>query len=94
MIRDFFGLADHDGWITSDCDAVDNVFDPHNYTTTLVNATAVSIKAGTDVDCGTSYGSSLVEAVNSSLVDETSVRTALTRLYGSLVRYVSEIIML
>ncbi|KZV77767.1 glycoside hydrolase family 3 protein [Peniophora sp. CONT] len=86
LIRDFFGLADSDGWITSDCDAVDNVFDPHAYTTTLVNATAVSIKAGTDVDCGTSYGSSLVAAVNGSLVDETSVRTALTRLYGSLVR--------
>ena len=62
------------------------VFDPHNYTTTLVNASAVSLKAGTDVDCGTTYSTTLASAVNQSLVSEDQIRTALVRLYGSLVR--------
>lgn len=84
LIRDHFGLGD--GWITSDCDAVDNVFDPHNYTSTLVNASAVSLKAGTDVDCGTTYSQTLVDAVNQKLVTEDDVKTSMVRLYSSLVR--------
>ncbi|KIP06623.1 glycoside hydrolase family 3 protein [Phlebiopsis gigantea 11061_1 CR5-6] len=83
IVREQFGL---DGWITSDCDAVENVFDPHQYTTTAANASAVSMKAGTDVDCGTTYSSTLVDAVNQGLVDEDHVKTAMTRLYTSLVK--------
>jgi beta-D-xylosidase 4 len=86
IVRDFYGFAQWDGWVTSDCDAVGNVFTNHNYTTTLANASAVSVKAGTDVDCGTSYSTTLASAVNQSLVTEDEVRQALVRLYGSLVR--------
>lgn len=83
IVRDHFGL---EGWITSDCDAVDNVFDPHHYTTTLVNASAVSLKAGTDVDCGTTYSSTLVDAVNQNLVTIDDVKNSIVRLYTSLVK--------
>ncbi|KAI0319841.1 beta-xylosidase [Amylostereum chailletii] len=83
ILRDFYGL---EGWITSDCDAVGNVFDPHHYTTTLTNASAVSLKAGTDVDCGTTYSETLQDAINQNLVSEDDVKQSLTRLYGSLVR--------
>ena len=84
IIREHFGLGD--GWITSDCDAVANVFDPHHYTTTLVNASAVSLKAGTDVDCGTTYSQTLVDAVNQTLVTEDDIKNSLVRLFSSLVR--------
>ncbi|KAI0028412.1 glycoside hydrolase family 3 protein [Vararia minispora EC-137] len=86
IVREFYGFESWDGWVTSDCDAVGNVFDPHHYTSTLVNASAVSLKAGTDVDCGMTYATTLASAVNQSLVSESEVRTAITRLYGSLVR--------
>ncbi|KAI0066953.1 glycoside hydrolase family 3 protein [Artomyces pyxidatus] len=85
IIRDYFQLGENQ-WITSDCDAVLNVFDPHNYTTSLAEAAALSIQAGTDLDCGTTYPGILAQAVDQNLVAETDVRTALTRLYGSLVR--------
>ncbi|KAI0052761.1 glycoside hydrolase family 3 protein [Auriscalpium vulgare] len=84
VIRDFFKLGD-DQWITSDCDAVYNVFNPHNYTS-LVNASAVSMEAGTDLDCGTTYAGTLYASVTQGLVSEDLVRQALIRLYGSLVR--------
>lgn len=85
LIREHFGLGE--GWITSDCDAVGNVFDPHMYTTSFVNASAVSLNAGTDVDCGTTYSTTLVEAVNQKLVTEDQIKKSLVRLYSSLVRY-------
>ncbi|EKM50841.1 glycoside hydrolase family 3 protein [Phanerochaete carnosa HHB-10118-sp] len=84
IIRGHFGLGD--GWITSDCDAVANIFSPHQYTTTLVNASAVALKAGTDVDCGTTYSQTLVDAVDQNLVTEDDIKNSMIRLYRSLVR--------
>ena len=40
-----------DGYITSDCDADENVFRPHNYTATPEEAVQAVLHAGTDVDC-------------------------------------------
>ncbi|EJD55091.1 beta-xylosidase [Auricularia subglabra TFB-10046 SS5] len=84
IVRDFYGLGD--GWITSDCDAVQNVFTTHNFTTTQANASAISLKAGTDVDCGNVYAQSLGDALDQGLVEEDDLKQALVRLYGSLVR--------
>ncbi|KAA1475144.1 glycoside hydrolase family 3 protein [Dentipellis sp. KUC8613] len=85
LVRDYYGLG-NDQWITSDCDAVGNVFTPHNYTQTLAEASAVSLKAGTDIDCGTSYSESLGAAVNQSLVTQADLQQALYRQFNSLVR--------
>ena len=41
VLRDAWGLAE-DRWVTSDCDAVGNVYDPHGYTEDFVNGSAVS----------------------------------------------------
>ncbi|THV04770.1 beta-xylosidase [Dendrothele bispora CBS 962.96] len=84
IAREFWGLGDQ--WITSDCDAVGNVFDPHHFTDTLANASAVSLLAGTDVDCGTSYADSLGDALDQGLVTEDDISKSLVRLYASLVR--------
>jgi|EP01046_Picozoa_sp_COSAG06_P023649 beta-glucosidase len=44
-----------DGYVTSDCDAVGDVYTPepagHGYASP-VDGTAMSLKAGTDMDCG------------------------------------------
>jgi xylan 1,4-beta-xylosidase len=82
--REYFGFGN--GWITGDCLAVQDVYDPHNYTTTLVNATAVSLKAGTDIDCGITYNETLIDAVNQKLITEDDIKNAQIRLWSSLVR--------
>ncbi|TFY73600.1 hypothetical protein EWM64_g10412 [Hericium alpestre] len=85
LVRDFYGLG-NDHWITSDCDAVNNVFTPHNYTTSNANASALSLKAGTDIDCGTTYSTSLGDAIDQNLVTKADLKQALYRQYASLVR--------
>ncbi|KAI5891827.1 glycoside hydrolase family 3 protein [Schizophyllum commune H4-8] len=84
VLRDAWGLAE-DRWVTSDCGAVGNVYDPHGYTEDLVNASTVSLKAGTDLNCGTNYTQYLPEAYDRGLIDEDDLKAALTRLYASLV---------
>ncbi|OJA19099.1 hypothetical protein AZE42_10045 [Rhizopogon vesiculosus] len=85
ILRDFYSFA-QDRWITSDCDAVDNIYSPHNYTATPQQAAADALKAGTDLDCGTFYADWLPIAYNESLITETELRTALIHQYASLVR--------
>ncbi|KAF8507443.1 glycoside hydrolase family 3 protein [Gautieria morchelliformis] len=85
LLRDSWGFGE-DRWVTSDCDAVDNIFNGHNFTATLPEAAAVALKAGTDVDCGTTYSQQLPAALNQSLVTVADLQKALTRQYASLVR--------
>ncbi|KIJ64903.1 glycoside hydrolase family 3 protein [Hydnomerulius pinastri MD-312] len=85
ILRDFWGFT-QDRWITSDCDAVDNIYNPHNYTATPQQAVADALMAGTDIDCGTFYSTWLPTAYNESLITETQLRTALIHQYSSLVR--------
>jgi beta-D-xylosidase 4 len=85
ITRDHFGLGENQ-WITSDCDAVANIFDPHNFTNSLANASALALHAGTDIDCGSTYSDNLGLALNQSLIVEADIVQALVRRYGSLVR--------
>ncbi|KAE9395495.1 beta-xylosidase [Gymnopus androsaceus JB14] len=85
ITRDYFGLGE-DQWITSDCDAVENIFDPHNYTNSLANASALALHAGTDIDCGSTYSDNLALALNENLIVEADIVQAMVRRYGSLVR--------
>lgn len=84
ILRDFYGFA-QDRWVTSDCDAVQTIYSPHNYATPQ-QAVADALKAGTDLDCGNFYGEWLPIAYNESLITETDLRTALVHQYSSLVR--------
>lgn len=86
LVRDFWGLGEREGWITGDCGAVQNIYQPHGYTDTLVNATAVAMEAGTDLDCGDVYSPNLWTAVVEGLITAGQIETALIRLYGSLIR--------
>lgn len=85
LLRNYWGFDDT-RWVTSDCDAVDNIYDGHYYTSNLVEAVADALKSGTDLDCGTTYSEYLPAAYNQSLITETELRGSLTRQYASLVR--------
>ncbi|KAJ7606384.1 glycoside hydrolase family 3 protein [Mycena polygramma] len=84
ILRDYWGF-DENRWVTSDCDAVANFID-HKFSPDLPHAAASGIKAGTDVDCGTTYGDNLGAALSQSLVNVSDIAAAQTRLYTSLVR--------
>ncbi|TFK43326.1 glycoside hydrolase family 3 protein [Crucibulum laeve] len=86
ILRDYWGFNDEGRWVTSDCDAVDNIFSTHNFTSTYAEAVADALKAGTDVDCGTAYSLHLPDAFNQSLITRPDLEKALVRLYSSLVR--------
>lgn len=66
-----------------DSGAVENVWTPepqgHGYTD-KVNATAISVIAGTDVDCGSQYSSEFGAAVETGELTEAAIDLALTRL--------------
>ena len=74
-------------YVTSDCDAVGDVYTPepagHGYASPL-DAVAMSLKAGTDMDCGDwgkhAYLSQLPAAVKAGKVSEADLDKALLRL--------------
>ena len=72
-----------DGYVTSDCGAVNNVWTPepngHGYTT-ATKAAAISVIAGTDVDCGSQYSQYFEKAVAAGDLKEEQIDLALTRL--------------
>jgi beta-D-xylosidase 4 len=84
VLRDYWGFDDN-RWVTSDCDAVANFID-HKFSPDLPHAAATAIIAGTDVDCGSTFGNNLGAALNMSLVNVSTIQNALTRQYTSLVR--------
>lgn len=57
----------------------------HKYTKELSEASALSIKAGTDLDCGSSYDK-LDDAIKAGLVNETVLDVALRRLFVARLR--------
>ena len=86
IAREHWGMDRYDGWVTSDCDAVSDVFNSHHFTATAEEAVAAALKAGTDIDCGDFYGDHLPGAYNQSLITEEDLDRALIRQYSSLIQ--------
>ncbi|MDP9049896.1 MAG: glycoside hydrolase family 3 C-terminal domain-containing protein [Acidobacteriota bacterium] len=68
------------GYVVSDCDAVGDIFKGHHFVKDTAEASAVAVKAGTDLDCGGTY-KALPEAVKRGLIQESEIDAALTRLF-------------
>lgn len=77
ILRDQWGFR---GYVTSDCDAVKDIFDPHHYAPDLPTAAAEGIKAGCDLNCWGGAYAHLQEAVDRGLVTEDQIGQAVTRL--------------
>lgn len=52
LLRSTLGF---NGLIVSDCDAIADAFQPHGYCSNESQAAAQGIKAGCDLDCGSTY---------------------------------------
>jgi beta-glucosidase len=67
------------GHVVSDCSAVGNIYDPAGYTDDLPSASAMALKAGTDMNCGSAYAASMQQAVDKKMVAEEDINTAISR---------------
>ncbi len=70
------------GFVTSDCDAIDDISASygHRYAADNAAASADGILSGTDTDCGTAYRS-LTDAVHKGLVTEAQLDVSVKRLF-------------
>jgi beta-glucosidase len=81
-LREFWGFS---GYVVSDCGAVWDIVNGHKYKTTMPEAAASAVKAGTDLTCGDEY-ESLVDAVKNGLISESEIDRALKRLLEARIR--------
>ena len=68
------------GYVVSDCGAIEDIYLRHKFVKTPEEASAMAVKRGTDLECGDSY-KSLVNAVRQGLISETEINRALKRLF-------------
>lgn len=70
------------GYVVSDCYGIRDIFENHHLAGSLEEASAMALKAGTDLNCGNEY-LSLPAALKQGLVSEADVDTALKRLLAA-----------
>jgi beta-glucosidase len=83
------GAWKFDGYVVSDCGAVEDIFKGHQYTKNLVEAGALAIKTGMDNECADFFRKitddsdyvKYVDAVKQGLVTEKDIDRALKRLF-------------
>jgi beta-glucosidase len=70
------------GYVTSDCDAVDDFSQPHghHYSADHETGSAAGVLAGTDLDCGTAY-KGLTDAVRHNRIKEAQLDATVKRLF-------------
>jgi beta-glucosidase len=73
LVRTQWGF---DGYVTSDCGAIYDIWANHKFVATPAEAAAVAVKAGDDLCCGTDYNA-LVLAVQKGLISEKEIDRAL-----------------
>nr|WP_245747173.1 glycoside hydrolase family 3 protein [Frateuria terrea] len=77
LLRNAWGF---DGYVVSDCDAVDDMTQFHRYRPDDARSSAAALAAGTDLDCGQAYAA-LGEAVAKGYARQADLDAALVRLF-------------
>ena len=74
-----------DGYVVSDCWAINDLFGGHGVVETPAEAAALAVKAGCDLECGCAYAA-LTDAVAQGLIDEATLDRSLVRLFTARMR--------
>jgi beta-glucosidase len=82
LLRNKWGF---NGYVVSDCGAVDDIFYGHKYTSTLEEAAALAVKAGCELNCGNTY-CHLKEAIDKGYITESDIDIAVERLMEARIR--------
>ncbi len=77
ILRERWSFAGH---VTSDCGAIGDLYKYHGVAHDAAEAAALAVKAGCDLECGSTYGA-LTEAVARGLIDEAVIDQAVIRLF-------------
>ncbi len=77
VLRNDWGFK---GYVVSDCWALTDFYMNHKVTATAEESAAMAIKSGTDLNCGSVYPS-LIQAVDSGLVDSALINESVKRLF-------------
>ncbi|CAH9132448.1 unnamed protein product [Cuscuta epithymum] len=70
------------GYIASDCDAVATIYEYQHYSKTPEEAVAASLKAGTDINCGTYMLRHMDSALKDGIVLESDLDRAISNLFS------------
>ena len=81
-LRDDWGFQ---GYVTSDCGAVEDITAGHHFAPDLEHAAVDAVRAGTDTTCGNEYVE-LVKAAHDGLIQESELDTALRRLFTARIK--------
>jgi beta-glucosidase len=82
ILREEWGFEGH---VVSDCWAIADIYAHHKLVATPEEAAALAVKAGCDLECGSTYPA-LVNAVHQGLIDEAALDVALRRLFTTRMR--------
>jgi beta-glucosidase len=74
-----------DGYVVSDCGAIDDIYRHHKIVDTPEAAAALGVRNGCDLECGGTYRH-LTEALAAGLVTEADIDVAVTRLMRARIR--------
>jgi len=74
-----------EGYVVSDCGAIDDIYRFHRIVATPEEASALAVRRGCDLECGNAYGS-LLKAVKQGLITEDEIDTSLKRLFMARMR--------
>ncbi|KAI9146875.1 putative exo-1,4-beta-xylosidase bxlB [Paramyrothecium foliicola] len=86
VLRQHWDWEADEHFISTDCEAVPYIFNRHGYAKDLGEASAVALKAGTDLECNNRAGyEAITSAWNQSLVTEEEIDKSLIRMWSSLV---------
>jgi len=77
ILRDEWGFQ---GYVVSDCGAIDDIHAHHGLAGSAAEAAALAVRHGCDLNCGRTYVA-LLEAVAHGLLDEATIDRAVTRLF-------------
>lgn len=69
------------GYVVSDCDAIEDIFDSHHFAASYVEAAALAINAGSSINCGDTLQKYLGSAVDQMLVGNSALDEALIRAF-------------
>ncbi|KAL5703808.1 xylan 1,4-beta-xylosidase [Ranunculus cassubicifolius] len=74
------------GYIVTDCDSIDVLYNSQHYTKTPEQAAAVSIIAGVDLDCGNFLAQHTLGAVTGGILKESEIDRAVSNNFATLMR--------